>query len=189
MTAADLDAEFGAANDYGTAVIERFRQLGIPDETIFGLRSVLGIARVQADPGGLWQPHHDGKWMLIVPEGEPAQPCGWAELHDLVAFHTSEPGRWWTRTGTVDLLGEAHVAELRLLGGPLRLYSTPLAWLRAGCAGACIIDWRFDPHVALGGVEAIHCDTDVLAARLERRLRETAPRGPAITTGGARVAA
>ncbi len=63
------------------------------------------------------------------------------ELVDLIAFRTDDPGCWWYRNGELGLvLGEDRYLAAIEAGASLRLFDSPLAWLRGGCAGAVFLD-------------------------------------------------
>jgi hypothetical protein len=76
-----------------------------------------------------------------------------------------------TRAGICTTLGTEHIDRARDSEGQLRLYSDPLEWLQHGRDGACLIDWRaarFD----LADMPAIACSSDMLAASVEKALRQ-----------------
>ena len=72
------------------------------------MRSQIGTGRIVPHSSGLFEFHPQGDLAFIVAEGDPEVP-GWAEVHDLVAFKPEEPGLWWLRQGTVDLLGAYNI--------------------------------------------------------------------------------
>jgi hypothetical protein len=117
----------------------RAKQLGIltPGLADLGrLHHQLGVARIAATKGGTYSPDPDGELALIVPayEGD--------VLVDLVAFKSSEPERWWLRTGNGWALGLEYVLDPYLWHGETaELHKTPLAWLQGGCTGLCVVDW------------------------------------------------
>lgn len=82
------------------------------------------------------------------------------QVLDVVAWPVDQPAHWWTLSGFAPALGMAASvnAASYALGGALRLHRTPLAWLQAGCEGACIVDpvagprWLLDvepPRIAV----------------------------------------
>lgn len=83
--------------------------------------------------GGVYQPVDDGRPAIIVPVFDAY------ELIDLLAFDPRKPEQWWLRVGAVPLLGSDALGE-QLLGKPLRVFKTPLAWLLAGLDGVVILD-------------------------------------------------
>jgi hypothetical protein len=69
-----------------------------------------------------------------------------ASVIDLVAWPLEAPGRFASMFGNILMLGAARVTDPATYfdGQHLQLYKNPLRWLKAGCAGAVIID----PHGA-----------------------------------------
>jgi hypothetical protein len=72
---------------------------------------------------------------------------------DLVALSSSCADEWALLRGAADMLGgemidDAVAAERR----ELRLFSTPLAWLRGGGRGICVLDWTPAALAALRGL-------------------------------------
>ena len=61
---------------------------------------------------------------------------------DLVAWPLDKPGAFASMFRRVSMLGTWHAFNTATytFGEPLRLYRTPLGWLKAKCQGACIID-------------------------------------------------
>lgn len=75
------------------------------------------------------------------------------ELLDVVAMSSTCEDEWALWRGAVDLLGEdvlgdAIMAERR----EVRLFATPMAWLRAPGAGICVLDWN---RTALGALRGL----------------------------------
>ncbi len=104
----DLDREFAITTDGVTPlVVERFHQMGIPNRVIYGPRHYLGAARIVTTSDGLFEFHEDGEHAAIVPEGVPEWPA-WDEIHDLIAFKSASPDRWYRRRGDADLLGTSN---------------------------------------------------------------------------------
>lgn len=121
---------------------------------------------------GSFEPAPEGRNAVIVPVGIAGPDGLWDDVFDLVAFYLDAPHRWWLRTGET-LLGEQHVADSIDCGTGVRLVATPMDWLRAGGAAACILDWRqADPRLLFQGVDAIECDTPELAKRLKKRVAD-----------------
>ena len=167
----DLEAEFALVADGVTGlVLDRFRQWGIPPRIIYGPRHHVGVAKIVTHSCGLFEFHEDGRWALIVPEGVPAMP-GWDLIEDLVAFFPDDSERWWRRRGDVDFLSAYNQSPWQL--SSLTVHETPLAWLRAGCTGICILDWGFDPNTLLGAGQLLF-KTPALRTRFEHRIQEAA---------------
>lgn len=74
-------------------------------------------------------------------------------LIDLAALSSTCEDEWALHLGMADFLGEelldrARTCEWR----ELRLFGTPLAWLRAGGRGVCVLDWTPAALAALRGL-------------------------------------
>lgn len=75
------------------------------------------------------------------------------EVIDLAALSSTCEDEWALRLGAADFLGvdalyDAQLAERR----ELRLFATPMGWLRGGCAGVCVLDWTPGALAALRGL-------------------------------------
>ena len=93
------------------------------------------MGEIEIDAGGrLYQPIDGGLPAIVVPVMD-----GF-ELIDLLAFDPRAPDRWRLRLGAAALLG-SDALDNQLLGKPLNIYRTPLAWLRAGLDGVVILDF------------------------------------------------
>jgi hypothetical protein len=53
----------------------------------------------------------------------------------------------------------------------VRLFQDPIEWLTAGQCGAVVIDWRAARY-ELRDVPGIVCETELLAKRVDRALRQ-----------------
>lgn len=160
----DVEGEFSQA--VCSITPERFtalRAAGVPCVS----PPLAGMAEIEAHAGGLFDIIDDGEVAVIVPAGW-WDGLNW-QIEDLVAFKLDCPGRWWRRLGVAEILGDVPHGPVF----PLRLYDTPMGWLRARGAGACIVDWSFDPDRLLyaGPIET---ETPSLKARLERRIKDAA---------------
>lgn len=112
-------------------------------------------------------------------------------LIDLLAFDPKDPVRWYLRNGFercgVMWLGERAIdtAQGLLLSdadkpGPLRLFGTPLSWLKGGCRGACLLSPAIDDKTLilrdeLRGVTAVICDDLDHAEVIDKALKRTYP--------------
>ena len=103
------------------------------------------------------------------------------ELIDLVAWDPRRPDIWWLRRGHARWLGGAAVERANFEAeqgdaAPIRLHATPMAWLRAECAGACLLRAGREPlRALLWGVRQVVCDDVAHAAVVHKELRR-APR-------------
>lgn len=77
----------------------------------------------------------------------------WGDLTDLVALSSACEDEWALRLGVADFLGDEWLwrAEMGLLR-ELRLFATPMAWLRGGGRGVCVLDWSASALGALRGL-------------------------------------
>lgn len=143
------------------------------------LEALLGVLPV-ACAGGLFEPAEDGTPAVVQPvtlAGRPG-PTAILGLVDLVAWRPERPELWWLLVGSAQWLGPAEPEPLAE-EGPLRLVSTPLAWLGRRNA-VCVLDWSADTIARLmphGGGQVVCDDVDV-GERLQRLLAKA--RLPAI---------
>lgn len=108
-----------------------------------------GFGHVIAD-GRTWRPAaagEAGRAAAIVPATDDGA------LVDLVA-QDLETGQMRTRLDVAAIVGADEVEAARAEGRPLLIFATATTWLRSGCRGACIVDWRRAGR-ALDGVPAI----------------------------------
>jgi hypothetical protein len=137
-----------------------------------------GVAEIEADGDRTYQPIKGGTNTVIVP-ADPLPPlsdpaCLDWDPGDLIAFRLADPSRWWVRTGAAPFLGFSAVEYAEHFRTPLRLWSSPLAWLRAAGDGAVILDPAIDLRLWLGSVGTIHADGIELGEEIERGLRTVA---------------
>jgi hypothetical protein len=90
---------------------------------------------------------------------------------DLVAFRPDRPDAVYLRLGNAWALGEW---ECRWwgdqAGAPLRLHSTPTAWIASYCAGAYVLDWSLAVNEIMPWPEVV-CDTLALAEKVEAEVK------------------
>ncbi len=105
----------------------------------------LGVERI-ATTGRIYTPHPGGFPAIIMAIWSPAPPSIYCsvegpEILDLLALRLDKPETWWRRVGELGLvLGEDQYLDSIETGAPLKVFDTPLAWLRGNCEGACILD-------------------------------------------------
>ena len=105
----------------------------------------LGVERI-CTSGRLYVPSPGGFPAIILAIWSPAPPSIYRAVEnpvvtDLIAFRTDDRGRWWHRIGEPDLiLGEDRYLNSITTGAPLKVFNSPLAWLKGACAGACLLD-------------------------------------------------
>lgn len=135
----------------------RLLALGVPAATIGPMLENfdLGTARVSISrDGSRWEPEGPDARLLVGVREQ-------GVLVDIAALATHDPDQWAMRRGEGWCLG--YDAWLRCETGhahELRLHATPLAWLKAGGAGLCVLDWDIGLRMLRGLGEAVllRCD-------------------------------
>ena len=169
-----LRAELWAAWEGGDAErrIALYKELAISGRAVINVGTAMAIQRIRPLSGAerLYEPDSTGQQAIIVPclEGGRSIDTG-AVLTDLVAVDIDEPERWWLRVGAAVMLGSYWAEKAEWLDEPLQLYSNPLGWLRAECAGACVLDWQCAAW-RLAGVHTVIAESLALARKLEQAL-------------------
>jgi len=169
--------EFVRANDRLTDWdFNNLQTLGVDSSTLFGTLSLVGIGYVETVGQKLYRPSEQGYARYICPIGEGGPVGRWHSIYDLVAFSVDRPDdAYQTRFGEARILGPDWPDWCDLHEEPLRLFSNPLAWLRGGGRGSCILDWSINVPLALGNELTIDCDTPALASRIDRAYRSPSP--------------
>jgi len=158
VTPRDLAAEFDLA--VANLNADHFRHLagaGVSFEAICRAGYV-AIERI-ATTGRLYMPSADGFPAVILAAWSPTPPSIYTavespEILDLLALRLNQPETWWRRVGELGLvLGEDRYLEATQTGAPLKVFDSPLAWLRSGCQGSVFLDdvegrrrWDGDYH-------------------------------------------
>ena len=160
-------------------LLRRLQTLGVSRSTVaqMGARHFFGgSARVIDIDDGLYAPSSEGTPHLILPVFEDDDLVG------LVAFTSDEPLAWLLRLGTGWSLGLIDGFECHSWEQEVRLWASPLDWLRADCDGLCILDWSAPEVLELSRLPNIRCQNKRLADRLREALSRPY-RLPAITFG------
>ncbi|GEP61293.1 hypothetical protein [Reyranella soli] len=111
-----------------------------------------------------YEPDDTGKPAVIVPYFEDGV------LLDLVATSlATRQSR--TREGICTTLGEEWLEQARESGTAAKILPDPIAWLQNGRHGAVLVDMRAARHV-LADMSALACEGELLAARIDRALRQ-----------------
>lgn len=77
---------------------------------------------------------------------------------DIAALSSGCEDEWALLTGAGDLLGEQALEQAEAQATiydrrvAVRLYATPMAWLRGGAAGVCVLDWNRSTIARLRGL-------------------------------------
>jgi hypothetical protein len=126
------------------------------------IEMVVGAAPVRPVGERLFEIADDGVWAVLQPIEDDS-----GEVVDVVGWHPARPDRWRLLTGQGEALG---LLELRLADPPI-IYATPLAWLRAGGRGLCLLsdDYAVAQRVLIGERE-LTAETIELGDQLERIL-------------------
>jgi hypothetical protein len=160
-------------------LLHRLKALGVPWSTIaqMGARHYFGgSSRVIDIDDGLYAPSDEGAPHLVLPVFEDG------ELVDLVAFTAQQPLAWLLRLGTGWSLGLIDGLERHSWQEEVRLWASPLDWLRADCDGLCVLDWTAPEVLELARLPSIRCQDKTLAERLREALSRPY-RLPTITYG------
>ena len=129
---------------------------GLPDDGY-------GLQFVEIDAGN-YAPYQAGEAAIIVPlfvDGE---------LHDLIATGLSTR-QTRTRQGVATVLGREWIEGAQIHETAVRLFQDPIEWLGHGQCGAVLIDWRAARY-ELAELPGIVCETELLAKRVDRELRQ-----------------
>ena len=132
----------------------------------FAGRRLWGLATVTADAES-YRPDPAGKFAIIAGAFEDNR------LIDLAAMSVATRAlrrRW----GEAVFLGDEASQYAGETGRPLRVFSDPLGWVRNGCHGVVVLDWRRAPY-RLADLPAITCDSPRLALRLQRAFERPIP--------------
>lgn len=192
-----LSAEYSAAIEaveahHYDALRKRY---GVPYLAI-ELAGGFGVARIAPQRSGLYELAAEGEAVVVLPVHFGHAPSRANSLPpappiDLLAFKPEKPSAWWLRSGEAALLGMGALHDAqdaaceramvqrwnRTMRGeapvpdapPLRLFPDPLAWLRAECGGAVVVNWALAAY-DLEGVERIECDNQALRAMVREAL-------------------
>jgi hypothetical protein len=173
---ADLAAEMFAASSRVRQIhLDHLFALGVPVAALAWLGSVqpaFGVARARLGGDGSFEPDPDGVSVIVQPILAAEREWGDPGILDLIAWHSSDPSRWWWRRGDGWLLGE-HLLEDR--GEPVACVQTPLDWLRAGGDALCLLDWAAPPQLweALRHGPALRFTCPNLRARVQHHLTQS----------------
>jgi hypothetical protein len=123
-------------------------ELGVPAGMLGQLTGAgdLAIGQVDLRRGGTFEfGGPDRRLILAVRER--------GVVVDLVALSSQCEDEWALMRKASDFLGGDLLADAVLAGRrEVRLFSTPMAWLRGGCAGVCVLDWTPAALSALRGL-------------------------------------
>lgn len=154
MTSTNLEIEMvAAASRVRQEHIDRMLALGVPGAAIAALgaiQPVFGITAALPERSHIYQPG-DGPAHVVMPVMD------MGEMVDLIAWRTTNPTRWFWRTGLGWALGTDWLLP-RWDNGPVRLFATPLEWLANAGEGMCILDWAAPEIREMAMLDAIEAD-------------------------------
>ena len=154
MTSADLEAEMASSiSRVRQEHIDRLLALGVPGASIADLgaiQPVFGISHAMPEPSRHYQPG-DGPPHVVMPV------LDMGDMIDLIAWRTTNPARWFWRTGLGWALGTDWLLP-RWDDGPVRLFATPLEWMAGAGQGMCILDWNAPEIREMAALESVETD-------------------------------
>lgn len=170
MKRPNLSAEMvDASRSLSLLHLKRLEALGVPWSYVCDLsgEGALGVLLAKEGEDETFYPHADGLPHLILPVVENGA------LVDLLAFRSSDPGRWFLRCGLGTALGlEGGLEPFAWLlpHEAVPVHKTPLDWLKAGRVGLCVVDWSTPDLGQLCSIPHLACSDDLLAAWLTAAL-------------------
>ena len=144
MGSIELYSEFSQAleNHHGLyRALSSVKKLGVTPESIVG-GGFIAALRIRPE-GDLYVPDPQGHWSIIQPVLRTLAGVDRSlpsNVTDLVAWRPTDPAKWWLRDGAGDYLGSVSPPTTLTHVYPLPFHRTPLAWLKSGCVGICILD-------------------------------------------------
>jgi len=149
---------------------DHLEALGVPRETLWLGPAAFGFSTIEID-GEHYRPDASGFPAVIVPVSEIENGL-LTGVVDLVAWRTSDPGKWWIRRGIAPVLGKESIERAAHYGEPLALHASPLDWLRANRQGAVVLNWNCCLGFWLGGIDQIYTSLET-AERLDSAFKAT----------------
>lgn len=138
MTGLEQACAGALAAELPWAAMRRLLDLGVPARFAAGLNLAgdLSFAGVTIEAGGArWSADGPERRLLLAVREQD-------QLVDVAALSSTAPDEWALLTGEGAMLGLERVIACQCgLADRLRLFATPLDWLRAGGAGVCVLDW------------------------------------------------
>ncbi len=154
MTSANLEAEMASAvSRVRQEHIDRMLALGVRGAAIADLGAIqppFGISPALPERSHYYQPS-DGPAHVIMPVMD------MGDMIDLIAWRSTNPARWFWRTGLGWALGTDWLLP-RWDDGPVRLFATPLEWLANAGQGICILDWNAPEVREMAALESVEAD-------------------------------
>lgn len=171
---ATLDDEFlGCMLNAASADFHALVAAGVPRDWLWTGAGKFGVANIQPRRSGLYDPDPDGRPAVILPV-YPLVQFEPSDVFDLVAFRPDRPTRWWLRQGLASILNPHAVERAACTFGKresLKVWSTPLDWMRGGGEGIVILEDGIRLRSALAGVDEIVAGDLELGSAIERRMQ------------------
>jgi hypothetical protein len=189
----DLEAEYQTAlAQTSQKHLRPLRDAGATARSLERIRPAL--IHLHLNGNGLFEPDPDSAVQaFIVPvrveddgwtpeSSDPIATVGTGQIIDLVAFTPALRVRWATRTGLAEWLGACPPQYMD--PPPVRLYRTPLDWLRGDCEGlVCLATTPNDVYRFLTRFQRLDTEDDDHATML-REILDRPPYYPEILVGG-----
>lgn len=157
----DVDAEYSASvlqvnyHDIQCVAALAGRRQAL---TAYGSGHLLGMQNIKIEKG-VWRTDPWGDRAIIVADIKwKYRPCpGLTDLPekeiflgawyptpcDLIAFKPGAPRAFWPLSGSAWMLGYDNLEEANFFERPLTVHETPLDWLRDGCEGIVMLNWKY----------------------------------------------
>ena len=119
------------------------------------------------DSDQTYQPIASGKLASIIAVDR--------EVSDLIAWFRENPGRWWFRRNVMPILNPERIDRAVHFDEPLKIFSTPDAWLKNRGAGIVVLDWRSNIPLWLSGADRLIVDDSKIGRRIEAAYQREAP--------------
>lgn len=148
------------------AALRRLVSLRVDREFLLNLyaQELVGLGQVSvSNDGGNWEPEGPDRRLLLA-------VCERGEPVDIVAASSSVEDEWALLTGACPLLGwDAWMQAQVGIADRVRIWPTPMAWMRAGGSGICVLRWDAEAIGMLRGLgESVRLIVD---AEAKDRLR------------------
>ena len=155
-----LLADFYDRADPTPELLAYIRREPIPMGAVYAFAGMIAVARVRFFAGRHFDFDDDGMPGVVIEAlGDDAE-----SIEDLVAWPLDRPDKFATALGRARGLGVDQARNpASIFGGkPLRVWRTPLAWLKAGCQGVVILNqsaavlWLGDALGTIAGEDIEH---------------------------------
>jgi hypothetical protein len=130
---------------------------GLDPEVVNARAGWLGIVHATVEGGRFWWDWDGGEESAVI---QALDEMG--DVLDYVAWPLASPERFGRAYGAALVLGPAdlHNPARWAFGQVLRIHKTPLAWLREGDEGVCLLDYRYGPVLLRQALGDLLCQDD-----------------------------